>query len=447
MSPVEESPAEPSRYQRLEIARQAVRGALTRPDNLLPFLMKRIGHASISRAAAALSFWSALAVVPGLTLILATLAAFPAFNTLRGALQNAIVTNLVPDSGMKISQALANFVDAAGKLTAFGVIGLVLTSVLLLLTVEGALNEIFKVIRPRLLRQRLLVFWAVMTIGPVLLGMGLSLLGYFASEDIREGAAVATGETVTTSAPTAILLGNFAPTFLTWATLTFLFMIIPNRRMRLSDAMVGAAAAAVLLAMLRYTFALYIFFMTSYQAIYGALAAVPVFLVWIYLVWLAVLSGAVVTAALPDWRYARAEVGVGVAGRMLLALEVLARLAVARRGGVGLSLDQLGKTLAAPDTILVAILNDLRAGAFIAPTEEGRWVLSRDLERTPLADLVHHFGLGLNLDIGDDDLKTGELAKRLGQHLRNAADSERTLLSITLARIVAAPEDAAQPHA
>jgi len=439
MTPVEESPAEPSRQQRLAIAHQAVRGALTRPESLIPFLVKRLGEATITRAAAALSFSTALAVVPGLALVLATLAAFPAFDGLRASLQAAIVTNLVPDTGLKISDALNSFVEAAGKLTLFGVIGLVITSVLLLLTIEGALNQIFKVIRPRLLRQRLLVFWAVMTIGPVLLGMGVSLMGYFLSQEMIEGQAAPA------STPVVLLLGNLAPTVLTWATLTFLFMIIPNRRMRLRDAMIGAAVAALLLAMLRYVFALYIIFMTSYQAIYGALAAVPVFLVWVFLVWLAVLAGAVVTAALPDWRYARAEVGVGTAGRMLLALEILVRLAVARRGGVGLAMEHLAKTLGAPDTILTAILNDLRAGNFIAPTEDGRWVLSRDLERTPLADLVHHFGLGLNLDIGHDDLKSGDLGKRLGQYLRNAAESERTLLSVTLARVLASPEDAPAP--
>ena len=304
MTPAEESPAEPSRPQRMELARMAVQGAFTRPDGLIPFFRKRLGEVHISRAAAALSFSTALAVVPALALVLATLAAFPAFDSLRATLQTAIVTNLVPDTGMKISEALTDFIQAAGKLTTFGAIGIVITSVLLLLTIEGALNEIFRVIQPRLLRQRLLAFWAIMTIGPVLLGAGLSLLGYYATQNMIEGAAP--------PVPAVILLGNLAPTVLTWATLTFLFMIIPNRRMRLNDAIVGAGIAALLLAVLRYTFALYIIFTTSYQAIYGALAAVPVFLVWIYLVWIAVLMGAVVTATLPDWRYARAEVGIGV---------------------------------------------------------------------------------------------------------------------------------------
>ncbi len=438
MAPAEESPAEPSRKQRLAVARRVVQGALARPEHLWVFLIKRIMDAQISRAAAALSFSTALAVVPALTLILATLAAFPAFDSLRVSLQNAIVANLVPDTGMKINEALSNFVDAAGRLTLFGVIGLVLTAIFLLLTIEGALNDIFRVIRPRLLRQRLLVFWAVMTIGPVLLGAGFSLLGYFGGRQIMEGVE---GVVVTPPDPAVILLGNIMPTVFTWATLTFLFMIIPNRRMNLKDAMWGAAAAAVLLAGLRYLFVFFIAIMTSYQTIYGALAAVPVFLIWIYLVWLAVLTGAVVTGALPDWRYARIGVGISVGARLVLALEALARLSSARKGGAGLSGEQLAKLIGAPDTVLTAVFADLRNGLFIAPTEEGRWVLSRDLENTPLAELVHHFGLGLGHTFGEEDLQTGEFGRRLGQYLRDAAESERTLLSISLARVVAAPEE------
>lgn len=218
------------------------------------------------------------------------------------------------------------------------------------------------------------------------------------------------GEAVPPSDPLIILLGSVMPTVFTWATLTLLFMIVPNRRLSPRDAMIGAAVGAILVAALRYTFAAYVVFMTSYQAIYGAIAAVPVFLLWVYLVWLAVLAGAIVTAALPDWRYAR----IGVGGRMILALEVMARLGVARQGGAGMTTEQLAKVIGAPDMVLTAVMNDLRTGLFIAPTEGGRWVLSRDLERTPLADLVHHFGMGLNHNIGDDDMKTGEIGKRPG---------------------------------
>jgi len=430
MTPSEASQEEPSRRQKLSVAHAAIRGALTRHDSVWAFLLKRLGEAHISREAAALSFSTALAVVPALALILGTLAAFPAFDYLRVALQDAIVINLVPDTGMKLSDALTDFVAAAGKLTIFGVIGLVFSAALLLLTIEGSLNEIFRVIQPRPLRNRILVFWAVVTIGPVLLGLGASLLGYFGGPQIMEGQAAPPPD------PIAILLGNLMPSLLTWATLTFLFMIIPNRKLSRRDALIGAGIAALLLAALRYSFAYGIVAMTSYQAIYGAIAAVPVFLMWVYLVWIAVLVGAVITAALPDWRYARVGFGMSVTARLTLSLEILSRLAIARRGGAGLTIEQLGKLIGAPDYVITAVFNDLRNGLLIAPTQDGRWVLSRDLESTRLSDLVHHFGLGLNAGMGEEDLKLGELGQRLNRYLKEAAQTECKLLEVSLASIL-----------
>lgn len=439
MTRSERSQDEPSRGQRLALARDAIKGILARPDSLPGFLLKRLGEAQISREAEALSFSTALAVVPALALVFGVMAAFPAFDSIRETLQGTIVRNLVPDTGMRFSEGLTSLVEAAGQLRLFGVVGLIFTAALVFLTIQGALNNIFRVIRPRPFIQRLLVFWAVMTIGPVLLGIGLSLIGAFARQQIVEGDVMPPPD------PASILLGNLMPTFLTWVTLTFVFMVVPNRRLLRRDALLGAGIAAVLLAMLRYIFVLVIGRMTTYEAVYGAIAAVPVFLLWIYLVWIAVLVGAVITAALPDWRYARAGYGLGVTGRLVLAVEVLGRLAVAQRGGLGLSIEQLVKLLGAPDTVLTAVINDLRAGRFIIATDEGRWILARDLERTPLADLVHHFGLGLNIAMTIDDPRFGEIGKRLNLYLRTAVESERTLLSVSLARIAAPQEDEPRP--
>lgn len=418
--------------QRFAIARKVVESVLAEPKSLAPFLFRRVIDARINRTAAALSFSTALAMVPALALLLAMLAAFPAFDDLRNTLQVAIVTNLVPDTGLKISEFLATFINTAGQLTIFGVIGLMFTAIFLLLTVEGALNEIFRVARPRPLRNRILAFWSTMTIGPILLGLGATLLGYFTTQQVGEG--------IGTPHPAFILLGNLMPTVLTWATLAFLFTMIPNRRLKLKDTMIGAAVAALLLAALRYTFAAGIIFMTSYKAIYGALAAVPVFLLWAHLVWLAVLSGAVVTAALPDWRHARLGVGVGITSRLTIVMEALARLGTARRSGMGLTTSDMAKQLGVPDTVLVDLLNDLRKGNFVACAEDGRWLLARDLERTTLSELLHHFELGIDFSIVDDP-RSGEIGRRLNQYLKAAAESERTLLSISLARIIAPSEE------
>ncbi len=250
------------------------------------------------RAAGALSFSMALAVVPAVALALATLAAFPVYAKVRVTLQDIILRHLMPDTGLKITDSLSAFIASASDLTIFGAVGSLGTAVLLLFTIEGALNEIFHVVRPPPLRKRLVVFAAALTVGPLLLGTGLSLLSYFGGQEVS-------GEPAGLK---AILLGHVMPSVFTWATLAFIFVIIPNRRIVVRDALVGAAVAALLLAALRYTFVLYIQFMTSYQAIYGTVAAVPVFLMWIYLVWIAVLSGAVVAAALRDYRVAHGRV-------------------------------------------------------------------------------------------------------------------------------------------
>ena len=258
MSPAERSQDEPSRRQRLALARDAIKGLLDRPDSLVGFLLKRLGEAHLSREAEALSFSTALAVVPALALVFGVLAAFPAFDSIRETLQSTVVRNLVPDTGMQFSEGITSLVQAASQLRLFGIVGLIFTAALLFLTIQGALNTIFRVIRPRPFIQRLLVFWAVMTIGPVLLGVGLSLIGTFARQQIIEGDVMPPPD------PAAILLGNLMPTLLTWVTLTFVFLIVPNRRLRRRDALLGAGVAAILLAMLRYTFALVIGKMTTY---------------------------------------------------------------------------------------------------------------------------------------------------------------------------------------
>lgn len=392
----------------------------------LKFFLHRLYDTHISSAAAALSYSTTLAVVPALALVLASLAAFPAFDAFRTHLQEMIVSNLVPDTGLQISQQLGTFIEAAGKLTAVGAAGLGATAILLLLTIEGQLNLIFGVSRTRPMVSRILVLWALLTLGPLLLGVGISLLGKFST-------LIATG--VDTNPLLAFLLGHLAPTLITWALLTFIYDVVPHNRVHWKDAVVGAACAAVLLAALRYTFAFYIKLMTSYQAIYGAIAAVPVFLVWVYFVWYLVMAGAVVSAALPDWRLSLKGRATGPVGKLLLALEILGVLAMAQRGGKGRDSAYLARLADLPEDTVTVLLESLQAGNFVVCSDQGDWVLSRDLDATPLSDLVHHFGLGLNrttLIVPD----ISGISRRLTHRLAEASASEQRLLSVSLARII-----------
>jgi membrane protein len=396
-----------------------------------------MNHHSILENAAALSFSTIFALIPALALLMAAVAAYPGLNSLREGMETFLLTNLMPETGLQVGVALAGFVKAAGQLTAVGIIGLVGAALILLVSIETAFNKIFHVSRSRRLGVRLLVFWTLMTIGPLLLGVGFSLFGIFTAIPLFSP----TGET----SQVDFVLGSLAPAVLGWVVLTVLYTIVPNRRVLLKDAMAGAFVAAVLLTFLRYTFAFYALSMTSYQAIYGALAAVPIFLIWIFLVWIVVLAGAVITAGLPDWRHERSGAMMGPAGRLMTALSILERLERAARDGKGLPTAVLARKIKASDIVFAGVLTDLRAGRFVVTTDAHEWILARDLDRTPLADLVHCFGFGLSFGLGMveapefDDTETG---RRIASALRAAAEAEQRTLSITLGRLMQTPLDA-----
>jgi len=142
-------------------------------------LARRMGQDQVVRMAAALSYTSTLALVPMLAVVVSVLAGFPAFSDLKESVQVFIVNNLVPDAGAAARDQLNSFVGATGGLSVFGMAGILVTAVLLLLTIETAFNRIFRVQRARPLVARLVMYWTVLTLGPLLLGMSLSLRGYF----------------------------------------------------------------------------------------------------------------------------------------------------------------------------------------------------------------------------------------------------------------------------
>ncbi len=401
------------------------------------FFLKRMRQHAILEIASSLSFSTVFALIPALALLLAAVAAYPGLSSLRERMEDFLLANLMPETGLHVGVAIAGFVRAAGELTAVGIIGLIAAALVLLISVESAFNKIFRAARQRRLALRLLVFWTLMTIGPLLLGLGFSLFGIFTALPLFGGPEEASNFD--------LVLGSVAPAVLGWIVLTVLYTIVPNRRVFLKDAMVGALLAALLLTFVRYTFAFYVLTMTAYQAIYGAMAAIPIFLIWVFVVWVIVLSGAVVTASMPDWRHERSGATVGPAGRLMTALAILSHLERAARDGSGLITARLAKAVTAPDIVFASVLTELRAARFVVVTDAGQWMLARDLDRTPLADLVHCFGFGLSFGLGMvsapefDDSETG---RRVAAALRQAAESEQRALSITLGRLLQTPLEA-----
>lgn len=351
--------------------------------------LERAVRDNVLDVAAALTYTSLLALVPLVAISVAVLTAFPVFNEVRAELQNFIFANFLPEAGSVVQENLTRFVSATGKLTAVGVVGLAVTAVLMLMTIESAFNTIFRVTRSRRLMARMLVYWTVLTLGPLFIGVSFSISSYLA----------AAGKSFLGDQATDLWtrVSWVMPYLLTVAAFTLLYATVPNRRVQPKDAFIGAVLGAALFAALRFGFLLFVANVRTYQTIYGALAALPLFLIWMYLSWVVVLFGAVITASLPEWRMRR---DVRLAGgkaeaQLALALDILAALARTQRSGQGLSRTRLlGITAAAEDT-LVNVLETLRKAHIVVRTAEGQWMLARSLADLTLNDLLRVLGLGL----------------------------------------------------
>jgi membrane protein len=184
----------------------------------------------------------------------------------------------------------------ATKTTAIGVTAFVFTSIMLLATIEDQLDGIWDVTTQRTWGQRMVAYLLILTLGPLLLGGALSVstyIGQFASVETPHGIVVEQ-----TIREWGARFAGFIPFTFEFVSLAFLFRVIPNCRVRWRDGIAGALCAAILMEVLKGAFAFYVSRISSYSLIYGALAGIPIFLLWMYIFWLVVLLGAEIAAAL-----------------------------------------------------------------------------------------------------------------------------------------------------
>ena len=337
------------------------------------------------RLATQLSYASLLAIVPILAICFGLLAAFPAFERLRVDAQQLLFQNLVPNAGIEVSDQIATFVENARSATGFGTLALMVTAILLLSAINGAFNTIWRVTEPRPLGTRIMAYWMVLTVGPLLLGASLSLSSYGFATTVMEHGDRAFG------------LTRLLPFLLTAAGFTLLYSVVPARSVAFLHALVGGVIAAALFEILKTGFGFYLKQFPSYEAIYGAMAAIPIFLVWMYLSWAVVLLGAEVAAAAREWRLVDRLRGGGSRGagpRLALALALLYRLRNAARSGTVLKESALTRGLPAGLDQLSSVLHALKQRGF-AGRSGGRWFLARDLTAASLQDLLAALDLAL----------------------------------------------------
>ena len=358
---------------------------------LVGYVARRFTRDSCPSVAASLSYTSLLAMVPMLAIGLAMFAAFPAFANMREAMLAALIANVAPSLATMVEQHLHGFIRNAGQTTGAGILGLAVTALLLINTIQTAFDRIwgggrgFKI-------QRFPVYWALITLGPILFGIAFSVSGY--------AFAVAQSSGDSTLSAAVQVYAAIAPFILEAVGFLLFYRLMPTRPVRWSDAATGAVIAALLFEILKRGFGVYLGFMGNYQTLYGALAALPFFLIWMYLAWLVVLMGAEITASLPEWRSGRRDPDErprrgDVLGLALGALASLRRIQSTASGGE--KLDYLSRDLDAEIGRLTYVMDLLRGARFVVRSDNRRWVLARDLNEVTLNDLVG----ALNLSLAD----------------------------------------------
>lgn len=328
--------------------------------------------------ASALTYTTLFAVVPLMTVSYAMLAAIPSFQGIGEQVQGWIFSNFVPATGEVVQSYLKDFTSQARNLTAVGVGFLAVTSIMMMRNIEVAFNRIWRVSEERKGMASFLLYWAVLSLGPLLIGLGLIVSSYIASLPFISDATELVGK--------GRLLA-LLPMVMSCAAFTLLYAAVPNCKVPIRNAFVGGVVVAMLFEGAKRGFAFFATQFPSYELIYGAFAAVPLFLVWIFISWFIILMGCELTRALTVYKALDKRRSVS---HLHTVLEVLHSLWDAQQKGDTLSDEQLLQQVPGLDQsgwdIYVHLLQKER---LIKRTEQGRYVLSQDLSALTLAQLCH----------------------------------------------------------
>lgn len=387
----------------------------------LAHLLRRFNQDRCLQIASSLTFTTLLALVPLVTIMLTLLSAFPVFSGLGDQIHAFLLANMLPDkAGKVVSGYIEQFTGRAGRLTALGTIFLAVTAFLMMFTIEHAFNSIWRVSRPRPVAQRILVYWAALTLGPVLIGASLSITSYLVGASLgltRE----------TPLAGTAIL--GLVPFVLTWAAFTLLYYVVPNRAVKPRHALAGGLVAAFVFELMKRSFAFYVAQIPTYTLVYGAFAVIPVFLLWIYFSWVVIVIGALITALAPDFAVlrdtaARAAVGFGD------ALATLLVLAHAQQGPGLLDLRSVARAASLTVDQAERLLERMAARGWVARSGGERYAMVCDKERLLVGDVYREFVLS---GTGMSSRPYGEALQRVMQQFAASADET---LSLPLGRLL-----------
>lgn len=362
-----------------DIVKQRIISFATMAWSFLRHMGSRYSRDGCRESAAALTYMSLFAVVPLMTLMYSMFSLIPAFQGLGDQVQTLIFDNFLPQSGSEVQQYLQEFSNQARKLSLVGVIILVVTAYLMLANIEKTFNHIWGTLGGRKGLTGFLLYWSILSFGPLLVGIGLAMHTYLLSFQLIVDEVTALG--------LAALILEYLPWLMTWAAFTLLFLAVPNCRVIFRYAVVGGLVTMLFFELAKDVFGNLVA-NTSFHSVYGAFAMVPVFLMWIYLCWMIILGGAELVRSLETFK----SVYRGHRYPDLTAVVLICWKCWRRQ--------QKGTAITDRDMLQSGIDNQhwqrLRAllleRKILENTTSGRYVLTRDISQLSLWELVEMFG-------------------------------------------------------
>ena len=343
------------------------------------FLLSRFFEDRLLQAAGALSYTTALSLVPLVIVVFGVLSAFPVVNAWSEDLTNYIFRNFVPTSAYAIREWLFHFRENMGALTAAGTVVLVLSLLVTIYGIETAFNRIWRVptVRPRL--GRLMVYWTMLSLG--------GLMGAAAVAVSTQFFALALFKTETGRVLEHWMI-TWSPVAIEFFTLLLVYRVVPHRTIQWRHAFAGAVLGVLMIEGVKGSISLFFGAFSNYQTLYGALAFVPIFLVWIYMGWVSILFGASLASSLAAFRYQPAAQRLPRGYELYGLLRLIGRFREARAEGQGLHLDDIrASEPMLTDSLVQQMLAALSEANIVRRAESGEWLLARDLDDVPLAEL------------------------------------------------------------
>ena len=389
------------------------------------FLWKNFLDDRLFEAAGALSFTTVFALVPLSMVVFGVLQAFPVFDKWSTQLSSYIFANFVPSSASKVEAYLQGFADRAGDLTTLGVIALVVSLLITLTSVETTFNRIWRVKAPRPKFSRFLVYWTVLTLGALVAAASLALS--------TQLFALAVFQTQPGRAIESLML-RVAPVAIELLAFTMIYRVVPHRTVQWRHAFAGAALAVLMFELVKGGIGLFLGSFRSYEAIYGTVAFVPIFLLWVFLGWVSILLGASLGSSISAFRYQPAAMRLPEGYELYGILRMLGRFAQAREKGEGLHSDDIERLEPMlTDALVQQLLAQLEEIRLLSRAETGEWLLARDLDELSLAELYET--CQLRIPVAEAHLPCRDDA--LGQATIAALDELRVPLRDLLKRRIA----------